>query len=552
MKMNTKSKLISSLLVLVLCVTAFAGSTYAWFTDTVTSSGNKIQAGTLKIDLQLKDGNEYASIKDSNDPIFGADALWEPGYTEWANVKVVNNGSLALKYTMNVIVNETVETKAQEFDIADVIEVWYAPSEVAKPATRDLENHLTYIGMLSDVIAQENGLVIADKLENKNDFDLATIALKMNEDAGNDYQGLTLGTTFDIRVSAAQLMAEDDSFGTDYDENAKYAYEATGTLETGKTALELPIVTVEDNKKIGSVVIPAEALAEGVDGTKKGTANVTESDYKGNFTIAAGSIAEVFDISVEGIKDGNTDPVKVTYTIAPGLDPATVKVYHYDEEITSTYDPNTGYIKFEVTEFSPFTFVYNANSVYTPPTEDESKLPKATVVRSSEYENTELDWGSYGQWSPTEGLDANLEAAYTFSCPEEHINNLDVAKENPYANWYCDFYVMLDKELGANEIFLGGNYGSFGWVGFHNGDLTLPANNEIGLLESVTTNPWTYLDVVQHVGTFICGVGHVGDELDGATFTVMLRLTNPDDASEFYNVKTINYTFPVSPETETE
>ena len=102
MKMNTKSKLISSLLVLVLCVTAFAGSTYAWFTDTVTSSGNKIQAGTLKIDLQLKDGNEYASIKDSNDPIFGADALWEPGYTEWANVKVVNNGSLALKYTMNV------------------------------------------------------------------------------------------------------------------------------------------------------------------------------------------------------------------------------------------------------------------------------------------------------------------------------------------------------------------------------------------------------------------------------------------------------------------
>ena len=102
---------------------------------------------------------------------------------------------------------------------------------------------------------------------------------------------------------------------------------------------------------------------------------------------------------------------------------------------------------------------------------------------------------------------------------------------------------MLDEDLGANEIFLGGNYGSFGWVGFHNGDLTLEANTEIGLLESVTTNPWTYLDVVQNVGTFICGVGDVEDALSGATFTVMLRLTNPENDKEFYNIETIKYTF---------
>ena len=223
------------------------------------------------------------------------------------------------------------------------------------------------------------------------------------------------------------------------------------------------------------------------------------------------------------------------------IDPATVELYHYGNKIVNTYDPNTGYVTFHSTEFSPFTVVYDAESVYVPeePEEDGSDLPKATVVESTEYENVDLPWGSYGQWSPTDGLDAQLEAAYTFSCQE----TLDEAKENPYADWYCDFYVKLDKDLGANEIFLGGNYGSFGWVGFHNGDLTLEANTEIPLLGSVTTNPWTYLDVVQNVGTFICGVGDVDDALADATFTVMLRLTNPENESEFVNVAEISHTF---------
>ena len=132
-----------------------------------------------------------------------------------------------------------------------------------------------------------------------------------------------------------------------------------------------------------------------------------------------------------------------------------------------------------------------------------------------------------------------MESAYTFQCEETAAE----AALNPYANWYCDFYVMLDKDLGENQIFLGGNYGSFGWVGFHNGELKLPANTEIGLLESVTTNPWTYLDVASYVGTFICGVGDVDNALNGATFTVMLRLTNPENPNEYYNIHTEKYTF---------
>ena len=360
------------------------------------------------------------------------------------------------------------------------------------------------------------------------------LSVHMDEEAGNQYQDGAV--EFDIRVLAGQLASEEDSFGSDYDVNA--AYPGTGYASApadGVSAVEIPIRN-EESTKVGSVVIPAGAVAD--DATRL-EANIKETEYAGNFTVGNGMETKSFDITVGGLKENNDVPVKVEVRMTAGLNPKTFELYHYDEEVECTYDPNTGYVTFETTSFSPFTIVYDADSKYEASEGTESDLPKATVERSAEYENTDLDWESYGVWSPTEGLDSQLEAAYTFSCRE----TLEEAKANPYANWYCDFYVKLDKDLEENQIFLGGNYGSFGWVGFHNGDMTLEANTEIPLLGSVTSNPWTYVDVVQSVGTFICGVGDVDDALEGATFTVMLRLTNPEDAAVYYDIETINYTF---------
>ena len=142
-------------------------------------------------------------------------------------------------------------------------------------------------------------------------------------------------------------------------------------------------------------------------------------------------------------------------------------------------------------------------------------------------------------WTPTPGLESKLEAAYRFQCTQTPAE----VEASAYRDWYCDFYVKLDRDLAANQIFLGGNYGDFGWIGFHNGDKVIAANTEIPLLGSVVNNPWTYEQIATFVGDFICGVGDVNDALAGATFTVMLRLTNPENEAEFYNVETINYTF---------
>ena len=52
---STKSALFTSVVAILLCCTMLLGTTFAWFTDTATSSGNRIQAGTLDVDLLVYD-----------------------------------------------------------------------------------------------------------------------------------------------------------------------------------------------------------------------------------------------------------------------------------------------------------------------------------------------------------------------------------------------------------------------------------------------------------------------------------------------------------------
>ena len=67
---------------IVASVALLAGLTFAWFTDTATSKDNRIQAGTLKVEL-LKDGQPVAA----DAPIFAADK-WEPGFSAGAGLAV--------------------------------------------------------------------------------------------------------------------------------------------------------------------------------------------------------------------------------------------------------------------------------------------------------------------------------------------------------------------------------------------------------------------------------------------------------------------------------
>ena len=220
-KVTTKRALLSSVFSLFLCFTMLLGTTFAWFTDEVTSTGNKIQAGNLEIDfLVMDDAGTYVSVKESKAPIFNYE-LWEPGYTDVANVKVENNGTLALQYSMQIVTEGLVDAMINDEDmLSDVIDVYYAAKEVVL-ADRDAfdaavaGNELKHVGTLTDVIF--GGSMVRDTLRAE-EADYATVVLKMQEGAGNQYQSLSVGTSFDIRITATQLAYEKDSFDNEYDD----------------------------------------------------------------------------------------------------------------------------------------------------------------------------------------------------------------------------------------------------------------------------------------------------------------------------------------------
>ena len=99
-KKSTKRALLMSILSLLLCVTMLMGTTFAWFTDNVTSGRNTIQSGNLDVELEYYNGTAWKSVEAATD-LF-ENELWEPGHTEVVYLRLSNLGSLALKYQLGI------------------------------------------------------------------------------------------------------------------------------------------------------------------------------------------------------------------------------------------------------------------------------------------------------------------------------------------------------------------------------------------------------------------------------------------------------------------
>ena len=217
---STKRALLLSALSLLMCVSMLIGSTFAWFTDSVTSAGNKIQAGTLKIDLELLEKNEdgstkWTSLKDSKAPIFNYDK-WEPGYTDVKILKVENEGTLALKWVAKFVsANDLTE-------LANVIDVYVKPSADEFGYANDRTDLSTWTkkGTVAEFVNTISETTYGNLEAGKAAY--LGIALKMQESADNKYQGMDLGGAFDIMILATQYTSESDSFNNQYDANAKY------------------------------------------------------------------------------------------------------------------------------------------------------------------------------------------------------------------------------------------------------------------------------------------------------------------------------------------
>lgn len=555
-----------SVLSLILCCSMLIGTTFAWFTDEVNSGANQILAGNLDVDVFYDNNGVEESIQGKDAALF-ENILWEPGAVAYENITVKNLGTLALKYALSVnFTNEnTVKTDGVEYGLSTALKVAVVPGGVDTTLGRnELLEHikneaikwndlmeLVETGVLHATVdcpvdgktEQAYGIVIWwEPGEDDNNWNVSNGKIVSDYDAADPDSKNALHIDLGIKLAATQWTYEEDSYNHLYDEDAELPVYGVGSGENAvyddiASAYEIPVYDADTDEQVGFINVPKVALSGDI---KDVQATIAESEelYDGlGVVIGTDEKATTYNISVSGLKDGNTDDIKVGVKADSGYNQATI--YHYSEEIAVvSYNDGDSYVEFLTDSFSPFTVVY---STVTEPTLNTT-LPVAIVEDQNEFENVAIAWGSFGQWSPSDPAQ-QLEAAFKFTAP----HNSETVEYSTYKNWYCDFYVKMDQYVPDGALFLGGNYGSFGWVGFENKGMPVEANVEVPLLGSVTSSPWTYEDVASFVGEFICGVaranGH-GDELSGATFTVMLRLTNPDNEAEFYNVNTVTYTFP--------
>ena len=250
-------RLVASVMLLAASLVLLAGLTFAWFTDTVTNTGNVIETGTLQVELQkdaVDDGGAVAwSDVTESEPVFN-DLAFEPGKSVAVNLQAVNTGDLAAKYELRF------SNVSATQDIDKVLEVSLGG---------------TSLGTLSDMVAN-NTAIAQGRVGAKDRADavaeIGQLVISMPEGAGNSYQGAEV--TFDLAFVATQATAEKDGFGSDQ-------YDAAATV---------PVTDV-----VGFFALGSDLTLEAADGADKaepfavGNADVT-IDFAGK------TVANVDDV----------------------------------------------------------------------------------------------------------------------------------------------------------------------------------------------------------------------------------------------------------------
>lgn len=191
-----KRSIILCALSLALCVALLVGSTFAWFSDSITNSGNTISAGNLTAQWSYRTLNDdTAAYKPVSEELalFSSDTVWQPGEPHGYDFKVENTGSVDFEWELTIDLADTAGESQN--NLTDVLEV-YVDGEITTP-----EFDADGVAVLIDgTLAATDGETTAGTDESSCEFSLA---FAISESAGNDYQNLSV--SFSLTLSARQV-----------------------------------------------------------------------------------------------------------------------------------------------------------------------------------------------------------------------------------------------------------------------------------------------------------------------------------------------------------
>ena len=511
---STKKSLFLSAISLVLCFSMLLGTTWAWFTDEVTSGSNRIVAGNLDIDLLMDKTNggtaeSYVSIAGGTGDIFKeADkaqnsnaTLWEPGKTQFAKLAVENKGNLAVKYTAYIDVTDN--------GLADALECALVTAKTPIP-TDTYTNWATVKaavgeGAIHPVTVGRNPIAtgVLDEIINgtTNERDYVLLAVHMKEEAGNEYQGKDC--IIDVTIVATQKDAEEDAFGPDYDALASTNEPATPMHETASskaiamTTTESTVthvdgtavsgtddVQIQSGSTIATATVPVSAAQDVMKDLLPGTGvdtsqnremalnlNVDTTETKvDSVTYEIGVTADLTYTDTAGKVQQSTSDVHtltsyMTATISIGTGLKDVKVTHSGNEmekmanagVTPTneyggyhYADSTGILTIKSKSFSPFKVSY------TLPVEPEDYVAKVTLNGETKY-FTEHDEGIIDCTDQTaEGQSGNaqsqaLQAAFDYAVLGRTSTTADLVIGKDLSLDKYVFWVLGSDELNQAQ-----------------------------------------------------------------------------------------------------
>lgn len=268
-----------SLLCMVLCVSMFLGTSYAWFTSNVTSPQNEIYIGILNVGLYKQEVVEqqtvWTDLSAENVKFFDSDNVyWEPGYTMLETVQVKNNGNLAFKYVLSFTDGTLADNSTQNLaEVAKYFDVWVydhkennnvAPEPTSFAEITDADSGWVPAGTLDQILTGKavfKGAVNAAGESSQSTGATTpvteatyTVALHMNENAVITLMGEKI--TLNVKLVAYQMTAEQDSLGSAYDQMAASEEELREYLEKGGL-----VTLVSDIMVTKDVIVPAGVIA---------------------------------------------------------------------------------------------------------------------------------------------------------------------------------------------------------------------------------------------------------------------------------------------------
>ena len=389
--LKKRSTKLMCLLIAFVWMTIVIGSSYAYYIQNVDVANNVVAMGDLQAELYWRNPGETSWQDASKGAIFNH-RNWEPGYSDVKYLNVRNTGDLAFQYELNVFPAELLTGRA---NLLDVIDVYYG--ENVENVTRDnYAIKLTRVGTMTELLTNEHGAGSGILLPENSKEDVASAArgsveacmvLHMQETAGNEYQGLSVGDGFTVQLAAAHYMSQTDSFGTRFDQQANDALPVlnipTSMITDVTPAGGLVPYDVHFSNPINGVsaTVPAGAkMADGATSLKLVVERKQNSDAKVNLTADEELFA--YNVKVIGLAADNTVPVIINMgeVLPNGLNLGNYDLYHVENGVTVkmtlvdsadldahnefTYDPVNGAVSVAMATFSEVALVADTENAW--------------------------------------------------------------------------------------------------------------------------------------------------------------------------------------------